>query len=69
MSFIEREHFRIQQELPKVRGTSKHAELCAAKQALAWALDPEFTKSPYDMIMATHLIQEDCSDAPDPLQS
>lgn len=42
----------------------QHVSLYAARQALAWAIDPSSAKSPYQMIMGTQEGPEDCLDEP-----
>lgn len=68
-NFIERELYRIQDALGETRGTPKYDELYAALTALSWALDPQFIKSPYDMIMSREEVSKDCSDESHPLPS
>jgi len=58
--FVERELWRIERALSAARGTAKYSELYAAQQALAWALEPNGARSPYDMIMGTREVPKDC---------
>lgn len=49
MSFLQREIDRIRAALTEPP-SADHAELYAAQQALAWALEPTGFKSPYELI-------------------
>lgn len=46
MGFVEREAARIGAELVKTEDKGRRAELYAAQQALAWAVEPTGVKSP-----------------------
>jgi hypothetical protein len=60
MSFVQRELNRIQGAL--TLHPQRHAELYAAQQALAWALEPTGIKPPSDaIVMGTLEDSEDCS--------
>lgn len=50
MSFIQREINKIRSELIESNG-QHYNELYAAQQALAWTLEPDGTRSPFQMIM------------------
>ena len=54
MSFIQRELNKISFTLCKTPYGLSYRELYAAQQALAWALEPDGTRSPFQMIMGTH---------------
>jgi len=58
---IEIEMKRINKALLDKLGSPEYDRLYAAQQALAWALNPDLAKSPYDMIMGTQEVPEDCS--------
>jgi hypothetical protein len=60
MSFIKREINRISAALGEARA-DEYDQLYAAQQALAWALEPNGFKSPYDAIKGT---PEDLADCP-----
>lgn len=73
MSFIQREIDRLAGEILAQRNApalgERYDELYAARQALAWALEPGGFKSPYDMIMGTQEETEGCLVALHPPQS
>lgn len=61
MSFVQREHDRLDDEFRKMAEVDPRREaLRAARQALAWALEPEGYKAPLLSIMGNHLGLEDC---------
>lgn len=51
MSFIQRELDKISFTLRKTPEGLTYRELYAAQQALAWALEPDGTRPPFQMIM------------------
>lgn len=61
MSFVSRELDRISARLrhPDIPA-DEYEKLYAAQQALAWALEPEGFRSPYDAISGTLAGSEDC---------
>lgn len=59
MSFVRRELEKLGRALRESQ-TGPHNELYAAQQALAWALDPQAFKSPFDLISGTQTNLEDC---------
>ncbi len=69
MSFIQREIERLHSALLCMPNGPKRAELYAAQQSLAWALEPTGYRSPHDMIMDTPAAQEDCLAEPRPAPS
>lgn len=68
MTMIERELHKIQRAMAAESG-SRHRELYAAQQALAWVSDPECFKSPFRMITGTQGGSGDCSAHLHPLPS
>jgi hypothetical protein len=50
LSFVQREVARIGEALRQPQSGAKYAELYAAQQALMWALEPNGSKSPFDML-------------------
>lgn len=50
MDRLEREYMRLSMSAPP-EGHPLHEEFRAAKQALAWAIDPEFARSPTDVLV------------------
>ena len=60
MSFIQRELDKISTALSETTGP-QYIELYAAQQALAWALEPDGIRSPFQMVMGT---QADSIDYP-----
>lgn len=60
LSFVRRELERLDRALQNTP-EGRYAELYAAQQTLAWALEPQAFKSPAVMIMGT---QEDSADCP-----
>jgi hypothetical protein len=63
MAFVERELSRVSARLRA--GTlpdDKRAQLYAVQQALAWALEPDGFKAPYDLVIAPSTPEgsEDC---------
>jgi hypothetical protein len=64
MSFVARELDRISARLrdPEHLPPGKYELLYAAQQALAWTLEPEGFKAPYDAIMGIPAEPEDCSE-------
>lgn len=62
MSFVQRELDRINAALNHAGEASPlHAQLYAAQQALAWALEPVGVKPPLDMITGTPAMPGGCS--------
>lgn len=65
---------RAQRELSRIRerltiispDTQEYDSLYVAQQALAWAIDPESAKAPFDMIMGTRGDLKDCLAEPRP---
>ena len=68
MSFVQRELDKINAEIVKGTTPQRHAELYAAQQALAWAIEPAGIKSPYNQVMGIREGSEDCSGSPHQLQ-
>ena len=69
MSFLQREKDRLNRGLNDSTHTEKYDQLYAAQQALAWAIDPESAKAPFDMIMGIPGGSKDCLADPHPPQS
>jgi hypothetical protein len=76
MSFITRELEKLNNDLRANPSGERYAEIYAAQQALAWALDPKAYKSPAALLMGTLAGSADCSvdihhsplpDIPDPM--
>ncbi len=67
MSFVQRELDRITTALHKPSNDERYAELYAAQQALSWALEPIGFKAPFETIMGTQEVSEDCSKCSRPL--
>ena len=61
ISSIEREMERMSRALCANPGSDRHAELYAAQQALAWALDPNAAQSPHSFVMGSGAGSEGCS--------
>jgi hypothetical protein len=66
VSFIQREIDRIGTHLVSLLDnndemSAKYKELYAAQQALAWALEPGGTASPYEVIMGNAAASKGCS--------
>ena len=63
MSFVQREMERLGRALCADPRPDREAELYAAQQALAWALDPEVAMSPYEhlTIRPIEAADKDCS--------
>ena len=51
MGFIERELDKLNAEILKTQDTQARDSLYAARQALSWALDPGYFKSPLEIIL------------------
>jgi hypothetical protein len=64
IGFIARELERIRAAVRERQATNSHSteyrELYAAQQALAWALEPNGFRAPYDTILDTLPDSEDC---------
>jgi hypothetical protein len=60
MSFIQRELDRIGNALQRSDPVPQRDELYAAQQALIWATDPSWYKSPFDMLASN--IRTDSAD-------
>lgn len=57
MSFVQRELDRVSRALQgEEEGTARRDALYVAQQALAWALDPDRFRSPYDMITSAPVL-------------
>lgn len=69
MSFIQREINKISFTLRKTPDGLSYRELYAAQQALAWALEPDGTRSPFQMIMGTHVDLTGCPVESNPASS
>ena len=65
MSFIQRELDRIGNALTGAQSGNRYAELYAAQQALAWAMEPTGFKPPYDMLASATGTQEGSGDCPE----
>lgn len=66
MSYIQREMDRVSAALTEAPRPADYAELYAAQQALAWALDPYAVKAPLTMIRGIQAETEDCPGCPCP---
>ena len=66
---IKEELERINQALREGPDQGAWQSLYIAQQALAWALQPEGFKSPYDLISGTQAGSGDCSVLQSPLPS
>jgi hypothetical protein len=60
MSFLQKEADRVRSALLQTPMGHAYDRLYAAQQALAWAIEPQGFKPPYDMIMGTPADSEDC---------
>jgi hypothetical protein len=69
MSFIQREIDLLHEAIVGATNEIERGRLYAARQALAWALEPTGFKAPLNMIKGIQGAQEDCSDESHPLQS
>lgn len=69
MSFIQRELDRIGDALRADLAGNRYAQLYAAQQALAWAMEPDGFAAPSVMLMGTPAGSEDCSAHPRPTPS
>jgi len=69
MNFTQREFNRINKALASGEAIPKYDQLYAAQQALAWVLEPNGVKSPYDLIMDTPEGSTNCLDEDRPPQS
>jgi hypothetical protein len=68
MSFVQRELDRIRNALES--HPKRYAELYAAQQALAWALDPDAFNQPFNTILRGNLEDsEDCLERSHPALS
>lgn len=66
---IEEERDRLTAAIDANTYRDQHVALYAARQALSWVIDPNIAKSPYQMIMGTPEVPEDCLDEVRPPQS
>lgn len=64
VSFIQREADKLGRVLREAPDGERHAELRAAKQALAWASEPQGFASPFDYIMGIRRDSEGCQEYP-----
>lgn len=74
MSFIQRELDKIEKALHEPQHKDKYDQLYAAQQALAWALEPQGFRNPYNTILdipaltaddlEIRTLQNSCSDLP-----
>ena len=67
MRFLQRELDRIQRALRQPQIADRYRDLYAAQQALAWALEPDAFRSPYDFAVSAPIepatgIPEDLGD-------
>jgi hypothetical protein len=69
MSFIQRELNRIEVALRQPQSGNRYAELYAAQQALAWAIEPTGFASPHATIMGTLADSGDCQPESNPASS
>lgn len=70
MSFIQRELDRIGARLREADvPPDQYERLYAAQQALAWVLEPEGVRAPYESVMSTPAGSADCSEHTRPAQS
>jgi hypothetical protein len=60
MSFIARELEKLNSDLCTNPKGDRYAEIYAAQQALAWALDPKSVKSPTTLLMGIQADSVDC---------
>ena len=68
-SFIQREIDRLSAAIVDPGQANQRAELYAAQQALAWALEPSGFRSPYGAIMGIPEAPEDYQAPPHPVPS
>jgi len=66
MSFVDREQKRLGAAIVDPSNAGVRDWLYAAQQGLAWALEPNGIKSPYDMIMGIPGEPGDCPGEPRP---
>lgn len=64
MSFIQREIDLLHSAIVETENDSEREKLYAARQALAWALEPTGFKSPLNMIRGIPEALEGCSAEP-----
>lgn len=60
MTYIQRELDRLERALDAGVGNPRYYEIYAARQALAWAVDPGAARSPYGYLMNTFSGSKDC---------
>jgi hypothetical protein len=61
MSFVAREMEKLNKDLCMNPTGARYAEIFAAQQALAWALDPMAFKAPSALLICTQASSTDCS--------
>lgn len=69
MTYIQRELERLERALDNGVGNPRYPEIYAARQALAWAVDPEAFRAPYAYLNGTPEGSADCPAGPCPPRS
>jgi len=60
MTYIQRELERLERALDNGVGNPRYPEIYAARQALAWAVDPESARSPHAYLSDIPVGSRDC---------